>query len=227
MTGKRIWIFNLALAALFVWGVLKVQADWTAFEGSHRQSRIQPEQERAVAKAAPRLEAANSSVPDEALLEIASKNPFSFDRNDINLVEAPAPIVTAPKPVLFGTLLLGNDRLALLGKDAATRSGAPVKVGDTFEGWQVVEVQDKSVVVSANGVLESLVVGRVPIARRTERTESAAPAPVASPRAAAPAASSQSQPVRSVLSPTKPTVVVPPGSVAVPNPFGVHIEKAQ
>jgi hypothetical protein len=84
------------------------------------------------------------------------------------------------------------------------------------------------VVVSANGVRESLVVGRVPIIRRTEKTESAAAPSVASPRAAAPAAPSQSsQPVRSVIPANVPPPVVPPGSVAVPNPFGIHIEKAQ
>jgi hypothetical protein len=130
-------------------------------------------------------------VSEGVWADIGARNPFSVDRNDsdIDVVEVAPPPVSLPKPILFGTLLLGKERLALLGKaGAGSRAGPPVKVGEDFDGWRIVEIEDKSVLVAANGSQESLVVGKVPIERRSDRTTSpvmaSAPAAPQSPPAA-------------------------------------------
>jgi hypothetical protein len=227
MSGKRIWIFNLMLGGLLVWGVSRLQDGWVSFDRIHGAGRIQGQlaagETSRVAQAAPG--AVSAAVSAEGWEDIAARNPFSVDRNDLDVVEVSRPPVTNPKPVLFGTLLLGDQRLALLGKaGAGNRDRQPVKVGEDFDGWRIVEIADKSAVVAANGVQESLIVGKVQIDRRSERTASPAmvsapaapqstmPAPAASPRAASPDAG-------------KPPAEPPPGTRVVPNPFGHRIER--
>jgi hypothetical protein len=222
--SRQIWLINGALAVLLVWGTLRVIEGWKAFEAGHQISELQGKPDTSSA-ATPAPVSTDSAVPAEAWFEIASRNPFSFDRNEIDLVEAKPPVVLAPKPVLFGTLVLGNDRLALMGKaGAATRSGPPVKVGETFDGWKVVRIEDKSVVVTAGGAEESLVVGRVPIVRNTEKTSAATAAvPAAAPSVSVPATAAPAPaaaPASPAISSWRPGMPAPPGTRVSKNPFG-------
>jgi hypothetical protein len=234
MSTRRIWLFNGAIAALLVWGVVKFIEGWKEFESTHQIALLETKPDTAGVRATATPAAAGPALND-AWPEIASRNPFSFDRNEVDLVEAKPPVAATPKPVLFGTLLLGNDRLALLGKAGATvRSGPPVKVGETFDGWKVVKIEDKAVVVSSGGAEESLVVGRVPVVRNTEKTASAAPVPAATtappatsqpvPAAASPAAP-VSEPSETAISNWRPGMPPPPGTRIVTNPFGQRLER--
>jgi hypothetical protein len=232
MSRQRIWVINGVLALLLVWGGMRLRNDWEAFGASHQASSLQNAPARTDVRAPG--EVVSPPAPDMAWTEIASRSPFSFDRNDTNLevVEAVPQPVSGPKPVLLGTLLLGKERLALMGKPGTnSRSGSPVKVGQTFEGWQVVEIQDSSVVVDSNGVKESITVGRAAIERSSEKTSAPSQAPAA-PVAAAPAAT----PARPAAVPSgtrilgtgpssTPPAVVPPGARVVETPFGYKIEQ--
>lgn len=192
MSRQRIWIVNGALGLLLVWGGMRLRNEWSAFGATHQAGRLQS----TLARTAVRTpgEGVSSTAPDTDWTDIASRSPFSFDRNDSNLdlTEAVAAPVAGPRPVLLGTLDLGNGRMALMGKPGSDgRSGSPVKVGQTFEGWQVVEIHDNAVVVTANGARESIAVARAPTMRSSEKTSSSATTPTANsistPSAATPA----------------------------------------
>jgi hypothetical protein len=228
MNRQRIWIVNGVLGLLLVWGGMRLRNEWNVFGASHQASRLQNTRARIDVKAPAAV--APTPAPDTAWTDIASRSPFSFDRNDINLevTEAAAQPVSGPKPVLLGTLLLGNERLALMGKPGS-RSSSPVKIGQTFEGWQVVEIQDSSVVVTANGAKESIAVGRAAIDRSSEKTSSA-PAPAANSATAPPATATPSQPAAASQGPrigtgpnSLPPAVVPPGTHVEASPFGYKI----
>jgi hypothetical protein len=230
MNARQIWFLNATLGALLIWGAVKVVDGWKAFEASHQVSQLETKPDTGggrvvVAEAKPTSPAVN-----EAWLEIASRNPFSFDRNDVNVVEAKAPPVAGPKPVLYGTLVMGDDRLALMGKaGSSTRTGPPVKVGETFEGWKVTKIDSKSVLVTSNGVEESLVVGRVPVVRNTEKTATAAQPQASEPSvplapAAAPATPA-ARATEAAIKAWRPGMPPPPGTHVVNNPFGQVLQQ--
>lgn len=228
MSGKRIWVFNLMLGVLLVWGAMKLRESWTAFGATHGAGQIQGQLGAAETPRA--AQAAPGPVSEGAWAEIGARNPFSVDRNDIDVVEVAPPPVSTPKPILFGTLLLGSERLALLGKaGAGSQDRRSVKVGEDFDGWRIVEIVDKSVVVAANGAQESLVVGKVPaIDRRSERT--ASPVMASAPAALQSAPAATAAPSRTAPSPASSGVgnlpaVLPPGTHIVHTPFGDKIER--
>ena len=231
MSGRQIWILNGALAFLLLWGAVKLVDGWKAFAESHQASQVKPKPAAAELKVAPVQVAAATAAGTEGWQEIASSNPFSFYRNDVNIspVEPPSKVVATPKPILFGTILLGDQRLAFLGRaGAGHRTGPALKVGEAFDGWKVVDIKDKSVVVAASGIEESLVVGRVPIERSYEKTTAAPPlpatpavAPASRPSGAAPGPSAG---VNSINS-WRPGMPAPPGTRVVRTPFGDSLEQ--
>ena len=232
MNPRQIWFLNATLGALLIWGAVKVVDGWKAFQASHQVSQLETKPDTAVGKVVAAAEVKPTSPAiNEAWSEIASRNPFSFDRNDVNIVEAKAPPVATPKPVLFGTLVMGDDRLALMGKaGSSTRTGPPVKVGETFEGWKVTKIDSKSVLVVANGVEESLVVGRVPVVRNTEKTTAAAQPQASEPSvplsvpAAAPATPA-ARATEAAIKAWRPGMPPPPGTHVVNNPFGQVLQQ--
>jgi hypothetical protein len=44
----------------------------------------------------------------------------------------------------------------MVGSATGNRRGSPAKVGETIEGWTIVEIADKSMVVEAGGVRETV-----------------------------------------------------------------------
>jgi len=234
VSRQRIWIMNVALCGLLIWGGFKLRDEWRVFGQSHEASRLQVGVQRGATKTP--VQEVPVEGTEAAWTDIASRSPFSFDRSDSNLdlTEAVAAPASGPKPVLLGTLILGNERLALLGKPGTNgRSGARVKVGEKFEGWQVVDIQDSAVVVSADGARESLSVGRAPVVRSSEKTSDASPSSVVNstpPAAAAapprtPDTSAGATRILGTGSMSTPPTVVPPGSHLVETPFGYKIEQ--
>jgi hypothetical protein len=125
---------------------------------------------------------ASASPAGEDWTEIPARNPFSFDRNDIAIVaQRSAPVDSGPKPVLFGIMSLGGPRLAMLapGRPPGNRSSIPRQTGEIIDGWTVVQIDTKSVVVESNGVRETILMNdptaQVP---REYRSTEAAAAPV-------------------------------------------------
>jgi len=238
MSRQRIWIVNAALALVLIWGGLRFRTEWGAFGATHQASNLSEATTRGDAKT-PAAEA-SPAVPDTSWTEIASRSPFSFDRSDTNLevAEAAAAPVAGPKPMLLATFLLGKERLAMMAKPGTDgRSGSRVKVGETFEGWEVVDIQDSAVVVTSNGTRESIAVGRAPVIRSSEKTSSAqastssttsAPAPSQAQPANA-AMPAQTAPVNPAAKPmgtgpnALPPAVIPPGTRIEQTPFGYKV----
>jgi hypothetical protein len=177
---RRLVILDAGLVLLLVFGAAKFREDWLAFGPAHQVSAIQPRTE-----SLPGLPAAGTAAAASGdWTVIPTQNPFSFDRNDIAILAAPPEPAkpVGPKPVLFGTMLLGEGWTALLASGQTNnRNSKPYKVGDSVDGWTVIEIADKSVVVEANANRERLSTNdwmTMSIPRDTAKTAgAAAPSP--------------------------------------------------
>src|SRR5215472_17688692 len=110
---RRILILNVGLLLVLGFGMSKVRQDWKSFESAHQTSKVQPRSETL-----PGVPAGMTYVPSSAdWTAIPSHNPFSFDRTDITSVAPPDPLPPpkplGPKPVLFGVMSIGTNRLAM------------------------------------------------------------------------------------------------------------------
>jgi len=150
-------MLNLTLIAVVVATGVRFHNDWILFEATHQPGAIPPQRETLPTVAST---AAPTSATRADWTEIPSRNPFSFDRTDIAILEpkAPPPVPTGPKPILFGTISLGKDRLAMVGPGKpGNRNYQSMKTGEVIDGWTVVEISDKSIVIEANSVRESVI----------------------------------------------------------------------
>ena len=202
----RIWIVNVSLFAVLIAAAVRFHNEWTMFTATHQTGAIEPDREK-FAKLALNLPP-NSPAPAN-WTDIPSHDPFSFDRTDIAILEPKAPppppapkIPVGPKPVLFGTLSLGKEPMALIGPGKpGNRDYKPMKVGEIIDGWTLVSISDKSVVMKGDDVQETIAMNdpTAQIPRDHTRTE-VAPAPVVTsagglpPPPATPAVSSPQQP---------------------------------
>jgi len=173
--SKATWIVNGACCVLLLWGGFTLSKDWKAFAADHQVSLLKNAKDPVVVKGA----TASAAPVPQAWTDILSRNPFSFDRNDIDIapVAPPAPRPAPPKPVLFGTIDTGNGPVAMLGDPGARSSSRNLKVGEQFKGWTIVKIDKRSVVVENNGVEESIVMGIVPIDRDAGKTAAGPSAP--------------------------------------------------
>jgi hypothetical protein len=167
--------------------------------------------------------AAASGVADWT--EIPTHNPFSFDRNDIAILapaEPPKPTLTAgPKPILFGTFNLGTGWSAMLASGQPNnRNSRPMKVGEGLDGWTIVQIQDKSIVIEANSQRETLIMDPVGQVQRDYSKTLAAVAASAPVQTNSPQSAVQSQ---GTPAPASTTSYAPPGAKKtkqVYTPFG-------
>ena len=169
---RLLLMINLTLGLLVIMVALDFRDSWTGFEDSHGLNSIQvdPNDVGLMTLAGAIAIPDSNSVPDWT--EAAGNNPFSFDRSDVPIlpeVEAAAADVSAaeiaatPRPMLYGTMLLGNDQVAMLASERDRGTGyRPVRVGESVDGWELVEVQQKAVIVALRGFRQTLEMG-VPI----------------------------------------------------------------
>jgi hypothetical protein len=206
---RRIWILNLALLALLVALATRFHNEWIMFSATHQTGAVEPEREK--------FANLPSGVPPNApappnWTDIPSHNPFSFDRTDIAILEPKAPppppppkIQVGPKPVLYGTMSIGTEVLALVGSPKAGNQ-RPMKAGQVVDGWTIVSIMDKSMLIRGNDVEQTVIMNdpTIDIPRDHSRTSDVPPTPnvlsIGAPAAAAaspvptqPAASSQPQ----------------------------------
>jgi len=156
---RKLWILNLALLALIVAAGVRFHNDWIMFEATHQPGAIGPQRETAPTLGSTAIPNAQAS---QDWTEIPSRNPFSFDRTDIAILEPkvvapPAP--TGPKPFLFGTVAIGKESMAMVapGQPAGNRNYKSMKVGDVIDGWKILEIADKSIVIEANSARETII----------------------------------------------------------------------
>jgi len=158
---RRLLVLNLVLVAVLVAAAVRFHNSWIMFRATHEAAAVPPQAEslpKVVSIAVP-----NSTAPVD-WTEIPTRNPFSFDRTDIAILEpkappAPPPVPTGPKPTLFGTVNLGKESTAVVapGQPPGNRNSKSMKVGEVIDGWKIVEISDKSMVIEANSVKETII----------------------------------------------------------------------
>jgi hypothetical protein len=223
MMSRRLLFLNVALLALVVLGVVRLRHNVEAFAAGHRVDQIKPDSDKPLPKAvAAAAVAAKQEWPD-----IAAHDPFSFDRNDVAIVvsTAAAQQPKRPKPVLYGTISFGKNPMALLAPgDSPVRSSRPVHAGDVFDGWNVVEIQDKTVIVKWDEVKETLIIDPTAAqATRVYPTSTTPPPPqVQTIASTGPAATAVSTPPTSsqLTAPTTPGSATCKKEITVNTPFG-------
>jgi hypothetical protein len=194
---RRLLILDAGLVVLIVLGGMKLTQDWRAFGPTHDVAGIQSRPQ--VFPALPSTTGANASET-AAWTEIPTKDPFSFDRNDIDIVVAEAPPKpVGPKPVLFGVMVIGNDKTAFVASGpTGNRNSRPMKVGEEIDGWTIVEIATKSIEIQSNGQRQTVILNdpSAAIPRDASRTAAA------------------SAPTPTVIQSSQPPV---PGNVSTPN----------
>jgi hypothetical protein len=188
---RRLLVLNVVLVAVLIAIAIRLYDDWKDFEATHQIAAIQ-----AQAEAAPTVAgvATSSAGTPEDWTDIPSHNPFSFDRTDIPIVEPAAPPKPpGTKPILFGTVTLGKDMLAMIasGQPAGNRNYKPMKVGEMIDGWTITKIQDKSIVIKANEIEDSVLMddATAQVPREYARSTSS-PQPVVTTSQPAPPAAS-------------------------------------
>lgn len=169
----------------------------------------------------------SAAAPDYTV--IARLNPFSADRNDV--IEQPAAQATplGPPPLIYGSIVLGEQRFALMGTE---QSPKPERVleGQTFEGYRLVKILPESVVLESPAGRDEIMLynALMRLHRQAAKTSAAATThPVAAiPVGSAPANSTPQQAAVSVNSSVtpnsqaSPAQEAPPGKEIVNTPFG-------
>ena len=217
---RRLLVLDLVLVAVLIAMAVRFHNDWMNFEATHQIAAIQPEPE-----AVPTVASAvtgNAGTPED-WTDIRSHNPFSFDRTDIPILEPAAPAKPpGTKPILFGTMSLGKDLLAMVasGQPAGNRNYKPMKVGEVIDGWTITKILDKSIVIMANDIEDSVLM---------DDATAQVPREYARSTAAPPAVVSTSQPAPAVSSPLTATPPSQPSAGATrrrrilqQTPFGVR-----
>lgn len=217
MKGELI-IINVILALTVIGAAVELRRGWVEFETTHSPAGIQFDGEALGVPAG----AESPARPVQDWTAIAEQNLFSFDRNDLAIETSEGPVAAGPRPFLFGTVSLGDEPMAMLASGGAgNRAARPVRIGRVIDGWELIEILDKSVRIRSGGV-ETTVIMNDPTARmprdrrRTTARSGAAPA-VSSVQAPVPAARVQSG------TPNPAAVTednVPPGFMIQRTPFG-------
>jgi hypothetical protein len=89
---------------------------------------------------------------------VPTKNPFSFDRSDIAVVAPKETLPVGPKPLLFGIMSIGNESIAMLSPaQSGTRQSRAMKVGESMDNWELVEIQKDSVIMTAAGARATVI----------------------------------------------------------------------
>ena len=200
---QKLLILNLVLTAALTAGVVRLHNDGIHFEATHQAGAVQPQKETSPALA---LTSAPGPAAPGDWTEIPTRNPFSFDRTDIAIVAPqappPPPKPVGPKPVLFGTMSFGKEWLAMVASgQPGNRSARRMKTGEAIDGWTIVQILDKSIVIEGNSIRDSVIMNDPSAQVVRDHTRTLAPtaqAPVisvAAPAPPAPAASS-SQPAQ-------------------------------
>ena len=217
----RLVLLNAVLVLVVATLVFQFRRGLLDYEATHDVSSIQAEAEIDISIAGIEGLERGSERSDWNLVSVL--NPFSADRNDIAVL-GPAPAseaVDTGVPVtsalaLMGTLLLGDERVALMALpgDPAYTS---LRVGETIGGWQVVEIDRKSVVVEATGRRRNVVMNDPTMSVSGARTRGpAAPATVVASQSSTPAPGVSATPA----APQAPSQPAPAGECFIETIFG-------
>jgi len=211
------WLFDVLLLATSGGLGWRLHSDWHSYTVREGPQAI---------KARPVLEHANSSVPpirDYGV--IAQQNPFNSERNDVVVQNEPA-TPTGPLPLVYGSMILGKERFALLGTDQSPKEER-VDEGASFQGYRLVQVLPQSVVFESPAGREEIKLYNAleRLHRQASKTAASAARPPAAPPAIPSASSSGSTSevaTTGAAPPSQPTpeAAAPAGKQWMPSPFG-------
>lgn len=141
---KMRWLTIVPLLAGAAGLGLKLRGDWRAFGASNDPAAIKL---RSMSTApVPDLPAAHDYTV------VAQQNPFHPDRNDTLPPPPPQPgqAAVGPPPLVYGSMILGQDKFALMASDTDPKPRKIVE-GEVFDGYKLAEVKAQSVVLEAGG----------------------------------------------------------------------------
>ncbi len=175
--NRRTWIIQLLAVASLVGLGWKVVRDWRQY-AAHNGPQAHEMHPLGGVSVPPPLPAADYTA-------IARQNPFDADRNDV-IAEPVQAKSAGPLPLVYGSLILGDSRTALLGREQSSKAER-VAEGATFDGYRLLRVLRESVVLeSSAGQQEIMFYNAMERLRRqavktSANAKPATPAPGAAP----------------------------------------------
>jgi hypothetical protein len=157
-----------------------------------------------------------AGAPDYSV--VARQNPFHPERNDAMPAPAESAQPLGPPPLVYGSLILGQERVALLATDSDPKPRR-VAEGDMFAGYKLAKVMPQSVVLEAGGSSNEVMFYNALARIRRDMAKT----PVTPPATAAAASgASGSAPATTTVSSAPPTTqaAAPKGKRRVESPFG-------
>ena len=134
--NKQAWTINLLCVLSLIVVGWKLTKDWREYAAGNGPRNLVIQTLSGVAVPA------QLAAPDYTA--IARQNPFHPERNDV--IEEPAQAkMVGPPPLVYGSIILGSSRFALLGTEQSTKPER-VPEGSTFAGYHLVQVRPQSVI---------------------------------------------------------------------------------
>lgn len=147
---KPITFANVALIALAVWMAIGIRTTWRQNHARYARLPVRGATARPGAAAG----SPGAGFTMASYTELVGRNLFSADRNNdqpvIRIEKKPRP----PLPVVVGTMNLpASGKVALMGapQDASQGRFRRMKVGEEIDGFKLVEIADRNVVVEFDG----------------------------------------------------------------------------
>jgi hypothetical protein len=144
---KRHWIISLFCVGSIIGLGWKLESEWRQYAARNGPQALEVH--------------ALSGVPIPVALPasdygaIARQNPFHAERNDLISEPVQAAKVTGPPPLVYGSIIFGSARAALLGTEQSPKPER-VEEGSTFQGYRLVSVLPQSVVLESGAGREEI-----------------------------------------------------------------------
>lgn len=192
----------------------RLRSDWRAFRAKNDPAALKLRPLPPVS--------APEAAPARDYTVVAQQNPFHPERNDA-LPPPPAPQARpplGPPPLVYGSMILGQERFALMATDADPKPRKIVE-GDVFSGYKLAEVRAQSVVLEADGSKNEVMFynALARLRREHQKTQSSSAATVAT-TASGPAAGAAATTVAETPPPPTPPGAAQAGKKMVMTPFG-------
>ena len=149
--NRKLWVLNLALAAIAVYACFQLRKEWQA--ATARERAVVHSQVKALA--APKITplAVDPPVMASAYEKVAQADLFDKSRNPTVVVDVPPPPPPKPVPPLpqyHGILNLGGGLTAMLSasKDSGQQA---VHIGDAIGPFKLVDVNSEEMVLEWEG----------------------------------------------------------------------------
>ena len=218
------WLMIVLLAAGAVGLGYKLRADWRSYSARNNPQSLKPRP--AAALVVP------LAAPARDYTVVSQQNPFHPERNDAVPQEAKA---SGPPPLVYGSMILGKEKFALLGTESDPKPRKVVE-GEMFNGYRLAEVLPQSVVLEADGARNEVMLYNAAARLRREQvrtqSSSAPPPPVQTVGAQSAATTTVESPAAAAQNPYPKDRITaatpaPPGKKWVETPFGPMLVDAK